>query len=39
MDPYGHRWMFSQQIAAPTIAEIDAATEGFTVETPTAPDG
>lgn len=32
VDPYGHRWMFSQQIATPTIAEIDEATDGFTVE-------
>ena len=32
MDPYGHRWMFSQTIAEPSIADIDAATPGFTVE-------
>lgn len=32
MDPYGHRWMLNQQIASPTIADIDAATVGFTVE-------
>jgi uncharacterized glyoxalase superfamily protein PhnB len=31
VDPFGHRWMLSQQIAAPTLEEIDAATEGFTV--------
>jgi len=31
IDPYGHRWMLSQQIASPTLEEIDAATPGFTV--------
>lgn len=30
-DRFGHRWMLSQQIAAPTIDEIDAATPDFTV--------
>ena len=31
VDPFGHRWMFSQTIATPTAAEIDAGTDGFTV--------
>ncbi len=31
LDPFGHRWMFSQTIATPTAAEIDAAMTGFTV--------
>lgn len=31
LDPHGHRWMLSQDIAAPTLDEIDAATDGFTV--------
>lgn len=30
-DPSGHRWMLNQQIAAPSIDEIDATTPGFTV--------
>ena len=30
-DPSGHRWMLSQQIATPSIDEIDAATPGFSV--------
>jgi len=32
MDPYGHRWMFNQTTATPSVSEIDAATPGFTVE-------
>jgi uncharacterized glyoxalase superfamily protein PhnB len=31
VDPFGHRWMLSEQIASPTVEEIDAATPGFTV--------
>jgi len=31
LDPFGHRWMFSQTIATPTAAEIDAAMADFTV--------
>jgi uncharacterized glyoxalase superfamily protein PhnB len=31
LDPFGHRWMFSQAIATPTATEIDAAMTGFTV--------
>ena len=31
VDPFGHRWMLSQTIAAPTAAEIDAAMSDFTV--------
>ena len=32
VDPYGHRWMFSQRVADPSIDEIDAAMPDFTVE-------
>jgi uncharacterized glyoxalase superfamily protein PhnB len=31
IDPYGIRWMLSQPIATPSVADIDAATPGFTV--------
>ena len=31
VDPFGHRWMFSQTIANPTAAEIDAAMSDFTI--------
>ncbi len=31
VDPFGHRWMLSQQLASPTSAEIDAAYDNFTV--------
>lgn len=31
VDPFGHRWMLSQQLASPTSAEIDAAYDDFTV--------
>ena len=31
LDPFGHRWMFSQTISTPTAAEIDASMSGFTV--------
>ncbi len=34
IDPYGHRWMLSQQMSSPTSAEIDAAYEDFTVVEP-----
>jgi uncharacterized glyoxalase superfamily protein PhnB len=41
LDPFGHRWMLSQQVASPTLTEIDAATPGFSVtgsgEAATAP--
>ena len=40
VDPFGHRWMFSQTIANPTAAEIDAAMSGFTiVEAASGPSG
>ena len=42
VDPYGHRWMLNQTIAAPSADEIQAATPGFTVEDKTVtpdPDG
>lgn len=31
VDPYGHRWMLSTQIASPSVEEIDAAEPGFEV--------
>ena len=31
VDPFGHRWMLSQQLSSPTSAEIDAAYDDFTV--------
>lgn len=34
VDPFGHRWMLSQQLASPTTAEIDAAYDDFTVVEP-----
>jgi len=34
IDPFGHRWMLSQQMSSPTTAEIDAAYDGFTVTEP-----
>jgi uncharacterized glyoxalase superfamily protein PhnB len=37
VDPFGHRWMFSQTIATPTAAEIDAAMSDFTVIEAAAP--
>jgi uncharacterized glyoxalase superfamily protein PhnB len=36
IDPFGHRWMIQTTIAHPTIEEIDAASEGFTVTQPPA---
>lgn len=37
LDPFGHRWMIQTTIATPTIEEIDAASDGFTVSGPEAP--
>ncbi len=34
VDPFGHRWMLSQQITNPTTAEIDGAYDGVTVTEP-----
>ena len=31
VDPFGHRWMLSQQLSSPTSAEIDAAYDDFTI--------
>lgn len=31
VDPWGHRWLVQTTIATPTVAEIDAAMDGFTV--------
>lgn len=31
LDPWGHRWMVQTTIATPTVAEINATMEGFTV--------
>lgn len=38
VDPFGHRWMIATTIAAPTVEEIDAASEGFTVTAPPPPE-
>ena len=38
IDPFGHRWMIQTPIATPTIEEIQAGMEGFTITAaPTAP--
>lgn len=37
-DPWGHRWMVSSAIGEPTVAEIDAAMDGFTVTEPRKAD-
>ena len=34
IDPFGHRWMLSQQIAHRSVDEINAAYDGFTVTEP-----
>ncbi len=34
IDPFGHRWMLSQQLSSPTNSEIDAAYDDFTVVEP-----
>lgn len=34
IDPFGHRWMLSQQQSTPSTAEIDAAYDDFTVVEP-----
>ncbi len=34
IDPFGHRWMLSQQLASPSSVEIDAAYDDFTVVEP-----
>ena len=40
IDPFGHRWMIQTPIGAPTLAELQANMEGFTVEVAdTAPAG
>lgn len=39
LDPFGHRWMFSQTITTPTAAEINDAMSDFTVIENTAADG
>jgi uncharacterized glyoxalase superfamily protein PhnB len=31
VDPFGHRWMIQTPIATPTIEEIQAASDGFTI--------
>ena len=33
IDPFGHRWMIQTPIAAPTVAEIEAGMEGYTITT------
>ena len=40
IDPFGHRWMIQTPIGAPTLAELQANMEGFTIEVAdTAPAG
>jgi uncharacterized glyoxalase superfamily protein PhnB len=34
VDPFGHRWMVQTPEGAPTLEEIQAATEGYTVTAP-----
>lgn len=34
LDPWGHRWMVQTPIGAPTVDEINAAMDGFTVTEP-----
>jgi PhnB protein len=34
VDPWGHRWMVQTTVATPTIDEIDAAMDGYTVTAP-----
>jgi uncharacterized glyoxalase superfamily protein PhnB len=31
IDPFGHRWMIQTPIASPTVAEIEAGMEGYTI--------
>src|SRR5206468_553840 len=31
VDPFGHRWMVQTPIATPSIAEIEAGMEGYTI--------
>ena len=38
VDPFGHRWMVQTTIAHPTIEEIDAAFDDFTVVSGDEPD-
>lgn len=37
VDPFGHRWMIQTPIANPSVEEIDAASDGFTVTAPPPP--
>jgi uncharacterized glyoxalase superfamily protein PhnB len=34
VDPFGHRWMIQTPIATPTIEEVQAASDGFTITAP-----
>ena len=36
IDPFGHKWMVQTPIATPTVEQVQARTEGFTITTPTA---
>jgi uncharacterized glyoxalase superfamily protein PhnB len=36
VDPFGHRWMLSTPIGTPTVDEINAAMDGFTITTAAA---
>ena len=33
VDPFGHRWMIQTPIATPTVEEIEAGMEGYTITT------
>jgi predicted enzyme related to lactoylglutathione lyase len=33
LDPFGHRWMIQTPIATPTVEEIEAGMEGYTITT------
>jgi uncharacterized glyoxalase superfamily protein PhnB len=37
VDPFGHRWMIQTPIATPSVEEIQASTEGFTITATPAP--
>ncbi|MET0144891.1 MAG: VOC family protein [Ilumatobacteraceae bacterium] len=38
VDPFGHRWMIQTPTATPSVAEIEAGMEGFSISRPAAVD-
>jgi PhnB protein len=34
LDPFGHRWMIQTPTGSPTIEEVQAQVEGYTITTP-----